>query len=81
MNTQSFTKRYCRLPRAEIGYLRFILESYEGLAFARTLDHHEALVEIACPASRLEDVLALLGQLVAEAGLQDVPPPDDVPPL
>ena len=30
-----FSKRYFQMPRAEIGHLRFILESYDGLAFAR----------------------------------------------
>ena len=81
MDAQPFTKRYYRLPRAEIGYLRFILESYDGLAFARTLDNRQALVEIACPASRIKDVVALLGQLVSEANLREVPPPDDILPL
>ncbi len=38
MPAEIFIKRYFQLPRAEIGQLRFILESYDGLAFARTLD-------------------------------------------
>ena len=44
MTTEIFSKRYFRLPRAEIGHLRFILESYDGLAFARTLDSGSGLV-------------------------------------
>ena len=51
-----FSKRYFQMPRAEIGHLRFILESYDGLAFARTLDNQLALVEIAYPPSRRHDV-------------------------
>ncbi len=76
-----FTKRYFQLPRAEIGYLRFILESYDGLAFARTLDNRAALVEIAYSPSRDADAEKLLSALVVEAGLMEVSSPEDVPPL
>ena len=76
-----FSKRYFQMPRAEIGHLRFILESYDGLAFARTLDNQLALVEIAYPPSRSYDVEPLLEALAAEIGLQEVAAPAVVPPL
>ncbi len=76
-----FTKRYFQLPRAEIGYLRFILESYDGLAFSRTLDKHEALVEIAYSPSREADVEGLLSALAVDAGLKEISDPEHVPPL
>ena len=76
-----FSKRYFQMPRAEIGHLRFILESYDGLAFARTLDNQLALVEIAYPPSRSQDVKPLLEALAVEIGLQEVAAPDVVPPL
>ncbi len=81
MNSANFEKRYFLLPRAGIGHLRFILESYDGLAFARTLDRQEALVEIAFPVSRSADVDVLLKALTVEIGLQEVPVPKQVPPL
>ena len=78
---QAFNKRYFQIPRAEIGQLRFILESYDGLAFARTLDNRTALVEIAYPPSRDRAVEPLLKALSAEVGLQEVAAPDVIPPL
>ncbi len=69
-------KRYFRLPRQEIGYLRFILESYDGLAFVRTLDPQEALVEIAFPASRRQDADALLRALVEELAMIETASPE-----
>lgn len=81
MPGEIFRKRYFRLPRAEIGYLRFILESYDGLAFARTLDSSLGLVEIACSPSRLEDLDGLLKDLAAEIGLREVPAPENISPL
>jgi len=76
-----FSKRYFQMPRAEIGHLRFSLESYDGLAFARTLDNQLALVEIAYPPSRRHDVEPLLEVLAVEIALQAVAAPAVVPPL
>jgi len=81
MSAETFSKRYFQMPRAEIGHLRFILESYDGLAFARTLDRQLALVEIAYPPSRVRDVEKLLDALSKEVGLQEVAAPEEIPPL
>ena len=81
VDNERFVKRYFLLPRSEIGHLRFILESYDGLAFARTLDSRTALVEIAYSPSRVDDVNGLLISLVGEVGLKEVPAPESVPPL
>ena len=81
MTAEIFSKRYFRLPRAEIGHLRFILESYDGLAFARTLDSGSGLVEIACSPSRIKDVDGLLNALAEEVGLIEVQVPQTLPPL
>ena len=80
-SVETFNKRYFQMPRAEIGHLRFILESYDGLAFARTLDNQIALVEIAYSPSRIRDVEPLLEALVDEVGLQEVSAPEIIPPL
>ena len=81
MSAEAFSKRYFQIPRAEIGHLRFILESYDGLAFARTLDNQIALVEIAYSPSRIRDVEPLLEALVDEVGLHEVSVPEIIPPL
>ena len=80
-NTGGFKKRYFQLPREEIGQLRFLLESYDGLAFARTLDRAEGLVEIAYSPSREADVTGLLKALAGEIGLKEAPTPEVIPPL
>jgi hypothetical protein len=71
-----FVKRHFLMPRAEIGYLRFVLESYDGLAFVRTLDRHAALVEIAYPPSRRADAEELLAALAEECSMCAVPAPE-----
>ena len=81
MDPSRFRKRYFTLARADIGHLRFILESYDGLAFARTLDSRAGLVEIAYPESRARDADALIKALVGEIGLKETAAPEHVPPL
>lgn len=70
-----FVKRYYHVPRAEIGYLRFILESYDGLIFMRTLDPIKALIEVAHPPSRRPDAEALLLALASEVSMDEAPAP------
>jgi hypothetical protein len=77
----TFAKRYYEVSRQEIAYLRFILESYDGLAFIRTIDKRRGLVEIAFPPERQVDAEALLAALVIETGMREALPPDVVPPL
>jgi len=70
-----FIKKVYRTPRQHIAYLRFVLESYDGLAFIRTLDSQLALVEIAYPPSRSVDAESLLQALAAELPLEETDPP------
>jgi len=76
-------KKYYLLPKSEIAYLRFTLESYDGLAFVRTLDPAQALVEIAYPPSRRQDAERLLAELQKEAGMTETvaPAAEDYIPL
>ncbi len=68
-----FTKRFFRISRTQIAYLRFILESYDGLAFVRTLDSREAIVEIAYPLLRTRDAEELLEALATGIDLAELP--------
>jgi hypothetical protein len=76
-----FLKRYYHVDRSQIGYLRFLIESYDGLMFLRTLDKRKAIIEIAYAPSRRRDAEGLLASLADEAGMHPVDPPDRVPPL
>lgn len=67
-----FKKRIFSVTRAEIGHLRFIVESYEGLVFLRTLDQHQGLVEISYAAERERDVDGLVAGLAKETGWREV---------
>jgi hypothetical protein len=40
------TKHNYRVDRKDISYLRWIVESYDGMAFLKTIDPYEAFIEI-----------------------------------
>jgi hypothetical protein len=40
------TKLNYHVDRKEISYLRWIVESYDGMAFLKTVDPHEAFIEL-----------------------------------
>jgi hypothetical protein len=74
-------KRYYILSRKNIGYLRFILESYDGLLFMRTVDAKAGLIEVGYHPSRRDDALRLLQSLAEEVGLEKTDPPENLDPL
>ncbi len=62
MDTHSL---YFRVQREDIAYLKFIIESYEGMAVLRTSDPHEAVVELMVAPGwekDVEDVIRDLGK-------------------
>jgi len=66
---------FLRLPRAEIAYVKFVFESYEGVAVVRTLDRHAALLVVLVAPDFEADARRVVAALVAEAGCVEVPPP------
>jgi hypothetical protein len=66
---------HLRLPREEIAYVKFVFESYEGVAVVRTLDRHAArLVVLAVPDFE-EQARAIVRALATEAGCEETDAP------
>lgn len=61
---------YLRIRRDRIGYLRFILEGYDGLAQITTIDAGQGLVRLLFPGSRYAEVLSLLDGVAADINVQ-----------
>ncbi|MFP4476742.1 MAG: DUF4911 domain-containing protein [Desulfatibacillaceae bacterium] len=68
---ESTLLRY-RVDPAEIHYLRFITEAYDGLAMLRTEDPRQGIVTLLVPPGCLEDALALMEDLSRELFIQPV---------
>jgi hypothetical protein len=66
---------FLRLPRAEIAYVKFVFESYEGVAVVRTLDRRAAtLVVLAVPDFEAQ-ARAVVRALRDEAACEETGPP------
>jgi hypothetical protein len=63
-------RRVFRVERKEISYLRYTLESYDGMALVRTIDPHAALVEVLISPGCEHLVLELIESLKTEEGLR-----------
>jgi hypothetical protein len=59
-------KRYLRVDRREIGYFRFILEGYDGIAILTTLDAREGRVVLRIAPGCEEEVDRLVQNLGKE---------------
>ena len=66
------TKRTFLVDRSEINYLRITLESYDGMAVVRTIDPHEAKIEIMISPGCEELINEVLASLVKDEGLSIV---------
>ena len=63
------TKKVFRVERGDISYLRFTIESYDGMAVVRTLDPFKALIELQISPGCEEFVQELMTSLSKEEGL------------
>jgi len=64
-----------RVPRREIAYVKFVFESYEGVATVRTLDRHRATLVVLTTADFEPAARAIVASLVAEGVCEDSAPP------
>lgn len=71
-------KLYFVVSRKDISTMRFILESYDGLMFMRTIDAASGVIEVAYHSSRREDAKDLLQALTREVGLTPTDPPENL---
>ena len=71
MNT---TKMIFEVDRREIHFLRFTLESYDGMALVSTIDPHLALIEVSVAPGCERLVLELMDALRKDEGLNIMKP-------
>jgi hypothetical protein len=66
---------HLRVPRHEIAYVKFVIESYEGVAVTRTLDRHAAVVVALVAPDFLDDARRIIGALEAEGACREIDAP------
>jgi hypothetical protein len=68
---------FFRVPLAEIGYVRAVVEAHDGLAYVRSAGANRGEIEWLIPEPLVEDARALAAALGVETGLQEIPRPAD----
>ena len=63
---------YFRIRRKDIAYLKFILESYEGLGVLRTIDPRGGIVEVMVPPGMEKDMEMVLEGLGDEIPMERI---------
>ncbi len=71
MHNLSFDTKYYKVDRCDIAYLRFIVESYEGLATLSTVDARKGIVSLSAPRCFAGDVDLLVRALGSEIPLKE----------
>ena len=64
--------KYFRVDPRDMAYVRFVVESYDGLAVLRTVDPREGIVEWMIPPDRMDEVDELIHSLQNEVALTPV---------
>ena len=66
IETLETTKRYYRVDRREIAYLRFIFEAYDGIAVVKTVDAPKGIIVLSVAPGCDDDVDYVLQDLKKE---------------
>lgn len=75
------TEKYYRIREDGIALLKYIIESYEGIAAVRTVDRVDMILEIMIAPGFEEVVDGIIEELSEELGIVSVDRPDHVDPL
>jgi hypothetical protein len=69
---------YFEIRTEDIAYVKFVIESYEGVGLIRTVDRKKAVIVVLIVEDFLDDGRALLASLQNEINLTEIPRPAEV---
>ena len=76
MSTRQFdiVEIYLRVPPEEIAYVKFIFESYEGIAVVRTIERTRAVIVLMVAPDFADEARRILAAIRSEVTWEEVPP-------
>ena len=72
MKKNGIITKKLRLERKDIAYIKFILEGYEGIALATTIDNNESIIQLTIVPDFESDVEMLLAALKKEVDFSEI---------
>jgi hypothetical protein len=67
---------FLRVTPADIALIKFIFESYEGVAVVRTLDRHDAIIVVLVSEDFLDVARQIIVSLREQVSFDEIPPPN-----
>ena len=68
---------FLRLAPTDIALIKFLFESYEGVAVVRTVDRRAAVIVALVSRDFLAVARAILDDLSGRVAIEEIPPPDE----
>jgi hypothetical protein len=72
-----FEAIFLRVAPADIALVKFLFESYEGVAVVRTMDRHAAIIVLLVSGDFLDVARSVLESLRETVFIEEIPPPPD----
>lgn len=69
---------FLKIPTPDIAYLKFLIESYEGVGIVRTVDQRQAIVVLLIAEDHMDTVRSILASVRQESPIVEVPRPRGV---
>ena len=69
---------YLEIPPEQIAYIKFILESYEGIGLIRTVDREKAIIVVLAMDDFLQAARQILDSLKRDISIAEIPRPADM---
>lgn len=66
---------FLRVAPVDIALVKFLFESYEGVAIVRTVDRHAAVIVALVSGDFLDVARGILADLRTRVGIEEIPPP------
>lgn len=77
MGEITMVKRWFQLDIKELAYVKFILESYEGVAMQRTLNASRGEIEIMVPSCNVAVLDEIISDLKGSTDIREIKKPVD----
>jgi hypothetical protein len=77
MNATDVVPIYLRVDPSDIGLIKFVVESYEGVAIVRTVDRKAAVIVLLAVPDSVGDVRGILDSIAPLARWEEVAAPVD----
>jgi hypothetical protein len=71
--------RSIKVNKNQIGYMRWCLESHDGIANPTTRAEDPTIIDLTIASDFLDDALLLIEALKSEIGIKEVSPPQQSP--